>query len=292
MILKQFRKQRMKKNYILHPIFIICLLTLIINDFYFKASFRNGLTGKLSDFAGLIVFPIFIAYLFPTTKKWISVLTGILFVLWKTPLSSPFIEIFNQTFPVQIQRIVDYSDYWALLGLPIAHLLLNENKDISIKPSKVLQIGKFVILSLSFFAICATSVIPPTELPKGTVYIGKEYTIKKSKNEIIEMIESLGYNVEYFENLDQSKSLKTHRSRRVPYYQTDNIVIYDETSNPIDTVLNVKYTMYEPKENVTIIEIVNVTLSEDGNIQRWQTLKYLRKQYKRMLEKQVVDKIK
>lgn len=282
----------MKKNYILHPIFIICLLTLIINDFYFKASFGNVLTGKLSDFAGLIVFPIFIAYLFPTTKKWISVLIGILFVLWKTPLSSPFIEIFNQTFPVQIQRIVDYSDYWALLGLPIAHLLLNENKDISIKPSKVLQIGKFVILSLSFFAICATSVIPPTELPKGTVYIGKEYTIKKSKNEIIEMIESLGYNVEYFENLDQSKSLKTHRSRRVPYYQTDNIVIYDETSNPVDTVLNVKYTMYEPKENVTIIEIVNVTLSEDGNIQRWQTLKYLRKQYKRMLEKQLVDKIK
>lgn len=282
----------MKKNYILHPIFIICLLTLIINDFYLKTSLGNWLTGKLSDFAGLIVFPIFIAYLFPTTKKWISVLTGILFLVWKTPLLSPFIEIFNQTFPVQIKRIVDYSDYWALLGLPIAHLLLNGNKDISIKPSKVLQIGKFVILSLSFFAICATSVIPPTELPKGTVYIGKEYTIKKSKNEIIEMIESLGYNVEYFENLDQSKSLKTHRSRRVPYYQTDNIVIYDETSNPIDTVLNVKYTMYEPKENVTIIEIVNVTLSEDGNIQRWQTLKYLRKQYKRMLEKQVVDKIK
>jgi hypothetical protein len=50
--------------------------------------------------------------------------------------------------------------------------------------------------------------------------------------------------------------------------------------------------MYEPQEAKTIIKIINVTLSEDGNIQRWQTLKYLRKEYKRMIEKQVIKKIK
>ena len=282
----------MKKNYILHPIFIICLLTLILNDFYLKASFANGLTGKLSDFAGLIVFPIFIAFLVPITKKWISLVTGILFVIWKTPLVTTIIEIFNQTFPFQIQRVIDYTDYWALLCLPIAHILLNKDNDISINSNKILYLGKVAILSVSFFAICATSIIPPAEIPKGTVYIGKEYNIKKSKDEIIEMIESLGYNVDYFENLDEGKSIKTHRFRKIPYYQTDNIIIYDETLNPIDTVLNVKYTMYEPKENKTIIKIINVTLSEDGNIQRWQTLKYLRKEYKRMIEKQVIKKIK
>ncbi|WP_194778631.1 hypothetical protein [Pararhodonellum marinum] len=282
----------MKKNYILHPVFIICLLILISNDFYLKANFGNGLTGKLSDFAGLIVFSIFIAFLVPITKKWISLVTGILFIIWKTPFVTPFIEIFNKTFPFQIQRVVDYSDFWALLCLPIAHILLNKNNDINFNSSKILHLGKIAISSVSFFAICATSIIPPVEVPRGTVYIGKEYTIRKSKNEIIQMIESLGYNVDYFENLDEGKSIKTHRSRKIPYYQTDNIIIYDETLNPIDTVLNVKYTMYEPKENRTIIKIINVTLSEDGNIQRWQTLKYLRKEYKRMIEKQVIKKIK
>ena len=133
---------------------------------------------------------------------------------------------------------------------------------------------------------------PVLEVPKGTIYIGKEYTIKKSKNEIIEAIKSLGYNVNYHENLDDSTNISEYRSRKIPYYQTDNIVIYDNNSNPIDTILNVKYTMSEPKENKTKIEIINVTLSEDGNIQRWQTLKFLRKQYKNMLEEQVIRKIK
>jgi hypothetical protein len=38
---------------------------------------------------------------------------------------------------------------------------------------------------------------PPVEIPKGTVYIGKAYTIKMSKTETIKMIKSLGYNVDF-----------------------------------------------------------------------------------------------
>ena len=142
------------------------------------------------------------------------------------------------------------------------------------------------------FRSCATSMPPPVEMPKGTIYIGKEYTIKKSKTETIEMIKSLGYNVDIYENLEDSTTIKKYRSRNIPYYQTDNIIIYDDNSKAIDTILNVKDTLSEPKENRTKIEIINVTLSEDGNIQRWQTLKYLRKQYKKTMEKQVIEKIK
>lgn len=281
-----------KRNQILGPIFIVCLLTLLLNDFYLKQTFANVLTGKLSDFAGLIVFPIFIAFVIPTSKKWISIVTGILFIIWKTPLVSPIIETLNQTFPFKIQRIIDYTDYWALLVLPIAHIITNQDTKLSFNSNKLLQFGKIGIASVSFFAICATSIPPAVEMPKGTVYIGKEYTIKKSKDETIEMIRSLGYNVDYYENLEGSTTVKKYRSRKIPYYQTDNIVIYDDNSKPIDTILNVKYSMFEPKENKTKIEIINVTLSEDGNIQRWQTLKFLRKQYKNMIEKQVIKKMK
>lgn len=281
-----------KRNQILHPIFIGCLLTLIINDFYLKPVFANALTGKLSDFSGLIVFPIFIAFLFPKTQKWISILTGILFIIWKMPVTTPLIDIFNKTMPFKIQRIIDYSDYWALLVLPITHLILNQDRQIKINSTKILKLSKLLVATVSFFAICATTVPPAVEVPKGTIYIGKKYTIKKSKNEIIEAIKSLGYNVNYHKNLDDSTNTGRYRTRKIPYYQTDNIVIYDNNSNPIDTILNIKYTMFEPKENKTKIEIINVTLSEDGNIQRWQTLKFLRKQYKNLLKEQVIRKIK
>lgn len=267
-------------------------MTLLFNDFYLKQTFSNALTGKISDFAGLIVFPIFIAYVFPNTKKWISIATAILFIIWKTPIVTPIIETINQILPLKIQRVIDYSDYWALIVLPIAHKIINHDRKLTFNSSKLLKFSKIGVASLSFFAICATSMPPPVEIPKGTIYIGEEYTIKKTKEETIEMIKSLGYNVDFYKNLEDSTTIKKYRSRNIPYYQTNNIVIYDDNSKPIDTILNVKYTLYEPKENKTIIEIINVTLSEDGNIQKWQTLKYLRKQYKKTMEKQVIEKIK
>ena len=208
------------------------------------------------------------------------------------PLVSPLIDTLNLTIPFRIQRIIDYSDYWALLVLPIAHKIIHQDTKTNINSYNILRVSKFGIVVVSFFAICATSMPPPVEMPEGTIYIGKEYTIKKSKEETIEMIKSLGYNVDYHENLEDSVTIKKYRSRKMPYYQTDNIIIYDDNSIPIDTILNVKYTLYEPKENKTKIEIINVTLSEEGNIQRWQTLKYLRKQYKNMLEKQMIKKVK
>ncbi len=45
-------------------------------------------------------------------------------------------------------------------------------------------------------------------MPEGTIYIGKEYTIKKSKDETIDMIKSLGYNVDYYKNLEDSITIK------------------------------------------------------------------------------------
>ncbi len=260
--------------------------------FYLKPTFSNTFTGKISDFAGLIVFPIFIAYIYPKSKKWISIATGILFIVWKTPLVSPIIDEFNQLFPLKIQRIIDYSDYWALLVLPIAHRIINQEERIIFNSNYLLKFTKIGLASISFFAICATSKAPRPETPKGTIYIGKDYTIKKSKNEIIEMIKSLGYNVDFHKNVKDSLNTPNKWSRISPYYQTNDIVIYDEKSIAFDTILNVKYHLVELQENKTLVKIINVTLSEDENFQKWQTLKYFHKQYKKAIENQVIDKLK
>ena len=51
-------KQPTPGESLLHPITIMAICTLAINDHYFKTSFGNWWTGKISDFAGMIFFPI------------------------------------------------------------------------------------------------------------------------------------------------------------------------------------------------------------------------------------------
>jgi len=46
-----------------HPLAVVSLLVWILNDHVWKAEYGNTLTGKLSDAAGLIVFPIIVAAL-------------------------------------------------------------------------------------------------------------------------------------------------------------------------------------------------------------------------------------
>jgi hypothetical protein len=82
-------------NKISSPFFIVSVSILILNDWILKPGFHNDLTGKLSDFAGLFAFPFFLSALIPSQVKRIHILTGILFVFWKSEWSQPFIELIN-----------------------------------------------------------------------------------------------------------------------------------------------------------------------------------------------------
>ena len=46
---------------LLDPRFLLALVVLVVNDHWAKGVFGNVITGKLSDFAGLIVFPVVLA---------------------------------------------------------------------------------------------------------------------------------------------------------------------------------------------------------------------------------------
>lgn len=45
----------------LHPVSLAAIAVLVLNDHWWKAALHNTLTGKLSDFAGLVFFPLFLA---------------------------------------------------------------------------------------------------------------------------------------------------------------------------------------------------------------------------------------
>jgi hypothetical protein len=98
------------------PVFIFATALLVLNDFVFKAAFHNGLTGKLSDFAGLAAFTIFLCAFWPDRKRTLAVGVSAAFIFWKSPFSQSLIDWVNGVSPVPIGRIVDYTD---LVALPV-----------------------------------------------------------------------------------------------------------------------------------------------------------------------------
>ena len=98
------------------PIFIVSLTLLLLNDFWWKQTFHNFLTGKISDFAGLVVFPLFFTAFLPQFKKTIFLATALLFIFWKSEMSESFILFLNQNH-IPCSRVVDYSDLTALVVL-------------------------------------------------------------------------------------------------------------------------------------------------------------------------------
>lgn len=115
----------MTKNlsYLTHPYVLFALGLTALNDHYFKFAYPGFLTGKLSDFAGLFFFPLFLHALYDFFRSPLGLhtvinkkrllffifLTDVLFILFKYSILREYlIFIFN------IQIIRDYSDLIAL----------------------------------------------------------------------------------------------------------------------------------------------------------------------------------
>ena len=272
----------MHKHYYLvtSRLFIIGLLILIINDLVLKYSYPGFLTGKLSDISGLFIFPIFFASFWFKQRRLIYCLTGLIFIFWKLPISQGFIDSWNSFGLLRISRVVDYSDLFTLMVLPISYLYVIKLKSPT---SNRFQIKPALISVISLMTFCATSV-PRYEMPQGTVYIGESYKIKLPKDSVISTIESLGYNCDYHKYSGMG-------SDAVGYYQSDNIVRYWSDTLILDTIANVKYELNELNDNKTILKIVNVTLTKEGNIQNWKTLKSMSKRYNIWLKNNMIEKI-
>lgn len=141
-------------HWLLHPVFLSCIVLLLLNDFYLKFTFHNWLTGKLSDITGLIAFTIAGFALFNTRKWMIMILVAVFFCWWKSPLSEPVISLFNEQFQLPLYRVVDYTDYIALCFLPLTSLL----KQPEYTTSRLRQLAITGSGLISFLAFCATTV--------------------------------------------------------------------------------------------------------------------------------------
>jgi hypothetical protein len=141
------------------------LLILLLNDFYLKEEFHNALTGKLSDFTGLLISPIFFAVVFRAKSKLVFIFTAILFILWKNPLSDEALALWNANTHLQLERVADKSDYVALISIWIGYLLIKRIQIQRLCRPELIGVG-----ILSVFAFSATSYMNELEVDKTYSY--------------------------------------------------------------------------------------------------------------------------
>lgn len=144
----------MKQKQLFNPLFLVTVLLLLLNDFYFKYRFHNYFTGKLSDVVGLFAFPYFFSTFFPKRSKLIYILTGVWFTFWKSTLSQPLIYAAHDI-GFSIDRTVDYTDCFALFILPLSYRYWQLPDKFSLR----LNVGfKPVVISICCFAFVATKL--------------------------------------------------------------------------------------------------------------------------------------
>jgi hypothetical protein len=154
----------------LHPFYWISLTVLIVNDLILKAHYPSFITGKLSDFAGLVVLPLFIfgicPRLFRSTKSQIALLSisGAVLVLIQFPPVLHFLNVVLESLYLPAHNLTpDYSDFIALSILPFVYLLMKDyfhNDEQTVKTNHSKKVVPYFILgSMSFIALCATSFI-------------------------------------------------------------------------------------------------------------------------------------
>lgn len=134
-------------NRLAHPVFLVSLVMLFLNDFILKTVFHNYLTGKLSDFAGLLAFPFFWSVLFPKRIKEIHIAVALFFVFWKSTFSETFVDFFG------FYRVVDFSDNIALISILVSFWLLKQES----VTYRVHPVFLKLIFLLSCFSFVATS---------------------------------------------------------------------------------------------------------------------------------------
>lgn len=216
---------------LLHPLFLINLTFLLLNDFYLKYEYHNWLTGKISDFTGIFVFAVFLIVLFPTHKKAVAIFCTLFFCWWKSALSNSFIDFFN-SINIPLNRIIDYTDLLALSVLPFVYKI----KEPDYSATLLRSVAVYTMGTIALFSFCATS------LPRHLMYdydreneITYYETFRTSLNE-----EQILEKLDPGKKIHLKESAKFYRLRNNNFYykiKKDSIIYWSPVINNDDSSL-------------------------------------------------------
>jgi hypothetical protein len=193
----------------------ISVLALLLNDHFLKLLFPGWITGKLSDFSGVFL----VAYIIIGISKGRALIScfcvGFLFVFWKSPYSQFIIDAFNSYSPINIGRVLDYSDLLSLSMLPLA-VYVYQNRAAFALEAKLSQIVKIPLIILTSLAIAGTSVIMPHH----------QYSIRKSEpTQEVDVIKAIFLIGEVASN-NGLECISCHPNSRKGHYQNEEIELH------------------------------------------------------------------
>lgn len=182
-----------------HPLTVLAIAVLVLNDHVFKALTPSWLTGKLSDFAGLFFFPFVLAAglsLVLTRIRFSNLqigamalgITGVWFFLLKTNV---FINLLSTQsasaiFGMPVSYALDASDVLALVMLLPAWLLWIQPKIFVAKKRS------WVFLVAGLLASLATSPAVPSVNPDKLLYQNDVLYVIDLSNNSYESSDDLG----------------------------------------------------------------------------------------------------
>lgn len=214
-----------KLNRLAHPVFLVSLFILFLNDLILKFVFHNYLTGKLSDFAGLLAFPFFWSVLFPKRTKEIHIAVALFFVFWKSPFSEDFVDFFG------LYRVVDFSDNIALVSILVSFWLLKQESVIY----KVHPVFLKFIFLLSCFSFIATTQKPgPYRFEDDFVHLN----LKNESDKKIVLLIDFKFSEEeitFYKNQEIKMALSQHKN-----FINEHGEEYKLVDDPSDSVRIVK----------------------------------------------------
>lgn len=212
-------------NILTSPGFLTALVLLLLNDFFLKSYLHNSITGKLSDFAGLFIFPLFWATLFPRFRSWIYLATVGFFILWKSPMSEMLIKSWNSFGLLPISRAIDYTDFWGLTILPVSYVYGLRGTGLALLRAFPALIGL-----ISVFAFVATSFSHKTKYNNA-------YYFTMPKQELLERMSQL--------SKEEDKGIPEFAKR---YSEAEEFFI------DIETCLDAEFRISE-KNNQTVLTL-------------------------------------
>jgi hypothetical protein len=275
------------RYYLLNIVFLISLVTLLLNDHYLKYAFSNWLTGKLSDVVGIIILPLLLAFIFPKLKKHSVWMSALLFAFWKSPFSQSLIDLYNQIAFIQTSRIVDFTDLFVLLLLPVPYFIIYR-----IDQLKFLKIHKVNIL---FILLLTVATLMATSPPPSHYYTRTEgnlscyrcnMTVNYNQDEIVWRLKEV--NIVF----DRITSIDSVVLERVPSLKKENVHVYRLNQLVIDkdTLRNLDFTMRTIKDGKTKIYFNGMQVSDDISTMKLEIK--LRNYYKKLLFKELKNMLR
>jgi hypothetical protein len=179
------RRRAPRSDALATPAFLLSLTLLVLNDAVLKTVFHNALTGKLSDFAGLLACSIFATALWPHRRTAIGLVLTAGFVFWKSSVSEPTIGWINATTGAGLGRVVDYTDLFTLPAVWIGLVVATRSR-----PWPLPRAARLVLAVTAPLAFAATSRAPyateyrTLELTEPTAVVSAETALLESVDEL------------------------------------------------------------------------------------------------------------